>query len=109
VAFPLYKCDDDFPTRIEGALRGDGLTVESVPEDEAKLTEFSRAFSYRVRSGRGVVRMTGSEDNEECVVFIVAGQSANPLTWRPSAKLWHQVEKLMLQHGAELIEPDEMD
>ena len=109
MAFPLYRCDDEFPERILGVLKELGFVPETVPEPENKLSQSPKSFSFRVKRGLARVRVSGSQENGQMACFIVLDTPANPLSWRPSVKLSREIEQIMLQHGAQPIEQDEPD
>jgi hypothetical protein len=109
MAFPLYECDEGFPSRIVPILMEQGFAAEALPTTPQHQSQFPYSFSFRVKRGLAGIRVSGSEENGQLGFFVVFDNSANPLSWRPSAKLAREVEAVMLQNGARLVDEEEMD
>jgi hypothetical protein len=109
MGFPLYECDAEFPERILSVLREKGFSPETLPLKSEQESEFPKSFSFRIKRGLSGIRVSGSEENGQMGFFVVFDNSANPLSWRPSAKLAREIESIMLQNGARLIEQEALD
>jgi len=109
MAFPIYKCNSTFPNEIQKVLRDHGFQVEPLPEIADHMDKIHGGFSFSVRRGNAGIRVAGAEDKGAMYFHVVFDNSLNPLSWRPSAKLSGEVHEIMVEHGAELVDVEELD
>ena len=109
MGFPIYKCGSEFPNRIQDVLRDRGFEVEALPEIAEHMNRIHGGFSFRVRRGNSGIRVAGAEDKGAMYFHVVFDNSLNPNSWRSSARLSDEVHKILVEHGAELVDVEELD
>lgn len=97
MAFPIYRCNADFPDRIPQLLQGIGAQVERLPSKTAE------SFAFRLTRGLGAVQIGGGEEDGEVVFHVIWGRNLNPFTWWSSSRLSRKVEEKLKGAGAQPV------
>jgi hypothetical protein len=109
MGFPIYKCGNEFPNRIQDVLRDRGFEVEALPEIAEHMNRIHGGFSFRVRRGNAGIRVAGAEEKGAMHFHVVFDNSLDPISWRPSEILADEVQAILVEHGAELVDLEELD
>ena len=102
MAYPVFRCDDDFPKRIPELLKGVGAKIEAI-SDETEKFSCPNGFAYRLTRGLAAVQIFGGTEEGEMNFCIVWGRNLNPFTWWASNRLSHEVQKELSKAGAKMV------
>ena len=106
--FQLYSCDNTFPLHIENVLREKGYRVEPTPELNFITDKIQGAFSFRIQRGLGSLKVLGSAGKDTFVFHMVCDHEPGPHSLNASDELYDEVERIMLTHGADLYDVEEL-
>lgn len=104
----VYVCGKEFPETIPHILRADGFTV-SANECRKVNPAFAveRPFAFRVSDGKRILDITGGEEKDGTIVFMVAAPwTCDPLTLLGRRRFCDSVVECLLEAGAKVCVPE---
>ena len=100
----IYSCAATFPILIEKILRERGYIVEPIPEIHSRTSKIHGAFSFRIKKGKGELKVIGNEEDDIYIFHIIGNHEGDPISMNIAEDMLDRVEKIMLTNGADLYE-----
>jgi hypothetical protein len=107
----VYSCPDNFPQCLPQVLSAVGYQVTEAAPRSATLPGLTlrRPFGYNISDGRRVLEVTGSEEKDGRLYFMIVPKwSWNPWCVFGRRQFCDSVERALLQAGAKIVTEHEL-